>query len=298
MIEESEKLCEAFKPCGPMTVQLIRDEEGIDWFIERNPRYGGGAPLSMKSGARSAEMLLHLLDGDEVGEYEIADGAVYSRFDQSVCITEGKRTIKGVIFDLDDTLYSEKEYVRSGYRAVSDYLGGGHEERLWQFFEAGKAAIDELLKEQGREADKQMVLDTYRNHKPDIHFYHGVSEMLSQLRKDGYRIGVIIDGRAEGQKNKIEALGLKELVDDNIITDELGGVQFRKPCDVAFRIMATRWRMNPSDIVYVGDNADKDFQAPQQLGMKSVWLKNKDGLYKSQVDREYIDEIKDFMKLV
>lgn len=265
MIEESEKLCEAFKPCGPMTVLLIRDEEGIDWFIERNPRYGGGAPLSMKSGARSAEMLLHLHDGDEVGEYEIADGAVYSRFDQSVCITEGKRTIKGVIFDLDDTLYSEKEYVRSGYRAVSDYLGGGHEERLWQFFEAGKAAIDELLKEQGREADKQMVLDTYRNHKPDIHFYHGVSEMLSQLRKDEYRIGVIIDGRPEGQKNKIEALGLKELVDDNIITDELGGVQFRKPCDVAFRIIATRWRMNSSDIVYVGDNADKDFRLLNSL---------------------------------
>ena len=51
---------------------------------------------------------------------------IYSRFDQSVCIEEGKSTqIKGVIFDLDDTLYSEKEYVKSGYEAVSDYLGGG-----------------------------------------------------------------------------------------------------------------------------------------------------------------------------
>ena len=87
-------------------------------------------------------------------------------------------------------------------------------------------------------------------------------------------------------------------MDDIIITDELGGVQFRKPCDVAFRIMAIRWRMNPSDIVYVGDNADKDFQAPQQLGMKSVWIKNKDGIYQTQTDREYIDETKDFMKLV
>ena len=86
-------------------------------------------------------------------------------------------------------------------------------------------------------------------------------------------------------------------MDDIIITDELGGVQFRKPCDIAFRIMATRWRINTSDIVYVGDNAEKDFQAPQQLGMKSVWLKNKDGLYRSQADRDYINKITDFMQI-
>ena len=43
MIEEAKKLCKAFKPCGPMTVQLIRDKDGIDWFIEINPRFGGGA---------------------------------------------------------------------------------------------------------------------------------------------------------------------------------------------------------------------------------------------------------------
>lgn len=120
MIEESRRLCAAFKPCGPMTVQLIRDDAGVDWFIEINPRFGGGAPLSMKAGARSAEAILRLIDGETVEEYQITDGAIYSRFDQSVCITEGKGKIKGVIFDLDDTLYSEKEYVRSGYKAVSD----------------------------------------------------------------------------------------------------------------------------------------------------------------------------------
>ena len=52
MIRESKVLCENFRPCGPMTVQLIRDREGIDRFIEINPRFGGGVPLSMKAGAR------------------------------------------------------------------------------------------------------------------------------------------------------------------------------------------------------------------------------------------------------
>ena len=277
MITESKKLCSAFKPCGPMTVQLIRDNFGVDWFIEINPRFGGGAPLSMKAGARSAEAILKLMDGEETEEHRIADGAIYSRFDQSVCITEGKGQIKGVIFDLDDTLYSEKEYVKSGYKAVSDYLGGGYEEKLWQFFEAGRPAIDELLKELGRENEKAEVLKVYRSHKPDIHLYPGVAEMIAELKEKGIKVGIITDGRPEGQRNKLETLGLD--IDDVIITDELGGIQFRKPCDIAFRILLTRWRINPADVVYVGDNPTKDFQAPQQLGMRCIYFRNHLGLY-------------------
>lgn len=282
MIEESKALCKAFRPCGPMTVQLIRDAEGIDWFIEINPRFGGGAPLSMKAGARSAEAILKLMDRETVEEQLVADGAIYSRFDQSVCIEEGKGAqIKGVIFDLDDTLYSEKEYVRSGYKAVSDYLGGGYEDKLWNYFEAGQPAIDELLKELGRQSEKKNVLYIYRSHNPDIHLYPGVAEMIENLKEKGIKVGIITDGRPEGQRNKLKALGLK--VDDVIITDELGGIQFRKPCDIAFRIMLTKWRLNPANAIYVGDNPLKDFQAPQQLGMKSLWFKNEDGLYSTSI---------------
>lgn len=294
MIEESKALCRAFRPCGPMTVQLIRDDSGIDWYIEINPRFGGGAPLSMKAGARSAEVILKMLDGEKAEIGDIADGAVYSRFDQSVCITEGKSRIRGVLFDLDDTLYSEKEYVRSGYKAVSDELGGGYEEKLWSFFEAGKPAIDELLKELGREGEKEKVLNVYRSHKPDIHLYPGVSEMIENLNSRDIKVGIVTDGRPEGQRNKIDALGLN--VDDVIITDELGGTQFRKPCDIAFRIMATRWRMNPADIVYVGDNPAKDFQAPQQLGMKSIWFRNENGLFYNE-NYEYSCVISDISEL-
>lgn len=296
IIQEMQTLCKAFKPCGPMTVQLIRDNQGIDWYIEINPRFGGGAPLSMKAGARSAEIILKLMDGEKVSYCtDIEDGAIYSRFDQSVCIPEGKRKVKGVIFDLDDTLYNEKEYVRSGYKAVSDYLGGGYEEKLWDFFKAGKPAIDELLKEIGCENEKDKVLNIYRSHKPDIHLYPGVDEMIAEFKEQGIKVGIIIDGRPEGQRNKLDALGLD--VDDVIITDELGGIQFRKPCDIAFRILFTHWRMNPADIVYVGDNPMKDFQAPQQLGMRSVYFKNNDGLYQSKLtSHKFVETISDIEK--
>lgn len=280
IINEAESICDKFKPCGPMTVQLIRDKNGVDWFIEINPRYGGGAPLSMKAGARSAEIVLKLLLGEEVeAQTNIADGAVYSRFDQSVCVQAGSNQIKGVIFDLDDTLYSEKDYVRSGFKAVSDYLGGNYEDMLWQYFEEGKSAITELLKVVGKSEEEQRCIEVYRCHEPNIHLYDGVTELIEKLKGNNIKVGIITDGRPEGQRNKLDALGLWNLIDDVIITDELGGIQFRKPCDIAFRMMITRWRMNPEEIVYVGDNLQKDFQAPRQLGMECVWVRNADGIY-------------------
>lgn len=87
IIAEIEKLVADFKPCGAITVQLIRQNEtGKNYYIEINPRYGGGAPLSMKAGANSAIALLRILNGESMSYSPKAaeDGAVYCRFDQSI----------------------------------------------------------------------------------------------------------------------------------------------------------------------------------------------------------------------
>ncbi|MBR5635614.1 MAG: ATP-grasp domain-containing protein [Pseudobutyrivibrio sp.] len=294
MIEESKKIIAKFKPCGPMTIQLIRDSvTGENYYIEINPRYGGGAPLSMKAGAKSAESVLRLLCGETVSFFGgvIEDGAVYSRFDDSVCISIGSNSeLKGVIFDLDDTLYSEKEYVRSGYRKIAEYLGeSSAEDELWSYFSQGKPAIDCYLEKIGRVTEKEACLDVYRAQMPDIHLYDGVKEMLSSLRAAGMHTGIITDGRVNGQENKIKALGLEDLVDDIIITDSIGGVQFRKPNDISFRIMQNRWRIPFESMMYIGDNLSKDFQAPKQLGMKWCWVRNEDGLYFDDENSDGID---------
>lgn len=61
-----------------------------------------------------------------------------------------------------------------------------------------------------------------------------------ELKSKGIKVGIITDGRVSGQKRKIQTLCLDKLIDDIIITDELGGTQFRKSCDIAFRIMQRR----------------------------------------------------------
>lgn len=87
IIEEIKRLIADYKPCGQITVQLIRqDITEKDYYIEINPRFGGGAPLSIKAGADSAKALLELLNGKKLEYVSFAaeDGAVFSRFDQSI----------------------------------------------------------------------------------------------------------------------------------------------------------------------------------------------------------------------
>ncbi|MBD9050423.1 HAD family hydrolase [Ruminococcus sp.] len=188
--------------------------------------------------------------------------------------------VDGVVFDLDDTLYSEKNYVRSGYRKIAQNYPDieNAEEKLWNSFLKGEKAIDKVFDEARLdEKEKKNALNIYREHMPVIELYTGVSEMLIRIKNKGKKIGIITDGRPDGQKNKIKALKLD--VDQVIITDELGGIQYRKPNKKAFELMQNRWKIAFNKMVYIGDNVTKDFIAPKELGMKVIYFKNADGLY-------------------
>lgn len=191
--------------------------------------------------------------------------------------------LKAIVFDLDDTLYSEKEYVKSGYSAVSQMLPQikNAEAKLWKAFEEKKSAIDELLLSEGIYSDelKQKCLEAYRFHQPSIHLYDGVAEMLTLLRKRGLLLGIITDGRPEGQWAKIKALKLAEYTDKIIVTDELGGVEYRKPNKKAFVLLRELFDVQFSEMCYVGDNIKKDFIPCEQLDIKPIYFVNEDGLY-------------------
>lgn len=191
--------------------------------------------------------------------------------------------IEAVIFDLDDTLYSEKDYVRSGYQAIANEFPHIEHaaDKLWKVFEKGGQAIDEVLKDENlwSEDTKEKCVRIYRYHKPSISLYPGVLEMIDRIRRNGKMTGIITDGRPEGQRAKIIALGLDKLVDEIIVTDELGGVEYRKPNATAFRLMKGKLGIPFKKMVYVGDNLRKDFIAPSQLNMRCFYFFNLDGLY-------------------
>ncbi len=178
--------------------------------------------------------------------------------------------VDAVIFDLDDTLYSEKEYVRSGFEAAAP----DKVDELWQAFLDGKPAFDTVIPERKEEA-----LEIYRNHMPNIHLYPGVRDMLIRLSESGKQLGIVTDGRPEGQWNKINALGLSDLIPHIIVTDELGGIEFRKPNLKAFELIQKELKVPFERMAYAGDNISKDFIASNNLGMKSIHYSNVEGIY-------------------
>lgn len=195
-------------------------------------------------------------------------------------ILEAKEHIKDlkvIIFDLDDTLYGEKQYVFSGYKKIADYFGISEiANDMWTVFKNGGKAIDEVLEKYQLSNYKEKALEIYRFQDPEITLYPGVSEMVKKI-KSSKKVGIITDGRPEGQRAKLKALNLK--VDKIIITDELGGLKFRKPNPLAFELMKDYFEVEFNEMCYIGDNINKDFISPLKLGMKTIYFKNKDGLY-------------------
>ena len=86
IIKASIDLVEKLKPFGHITLQCIKNDTGI-YFIEINPRFGGGAPMSIVAGANSIENLIKLKKGEKLSYNEDwKDNIIFSRFDNSVII--------------------------------------------------------------------------------------------------------------------------------------------------------------------------------------------------------------------
>lgn len=280
--------------------------------------------------------------------------------------------IRAVIFDLDDTLISEYEFVVSGYRFVSEKLAGRLdktapeiEDRLWELSkETYSRAFNRLFDSYGvscSEEELKELISAYRNHPADTRFYPDVAMTLTGLKDRGILMGIISDGDPGRQRNKIrsavagipddlhkypknkgddaglhngkariESKGLHNLssgmaeddlhdkagstsslhkisnkktesesfaggwFDEVILNDEFGGIEYRKPNPKGFREMARRLGVEPSEMIYIGDNPAKDFHISVELPVRTVRIVRENGIY---TNREYLDGIKETWRI-
>ena len=188
--------------------------------------------------------------------------------------------ILAVVFDLDDTLYPERDYVRSGYAAVAAAVGGPDRAEefsawLWSRFLAGQAAgaFDALNETFSLRLDKPGIarlVTLYRSHACRLRPFGGVADLLSLLRPD-YRLGVLSDAFLPGGRMKLAALGLERFFDATVFTDELGpDRQFWKPSPAGYERIAQILGVPVSACAFVGDNPAKDFLAPNALGARTI----------------------------
>ena len=94
IIEDIKRLVDVLKPIGHITIQLMKTNKGIE-YIEINPRFGGGAPMSIQSGADSCENLYRLLMGENLEYNEnYRDNIMFFRFDNSICVDENLEIVQ------------------------------------------------------------------------------------------------------------------------------------------------------------------------------------------------------------
>jgi len=186
---------------------------------------------------------------------------------------------RAVVFDLDDTLYPYRRFRLSGFLAVARHLATtrGLDARL------GFAALVGASRsaKRGREiqacleqhdvpaADLPVLLDVLRHHVPRLRLSRATIGTLANLRRDGWRVGVLTNGQPTIQARKVEALGLAPLVDAVTYAMSCGrGVG--KPDPEPFAAIARQLGVPPAQIVFVGDDERCDVAGALAAGMQAI----------------------------
>ena len=212
------------------------------------------------------------------------------------------------VFDLDDTLYLERDYVKSGFKAVQKWLESKKYcldffDEAWDLFCSGvrKEIFDLVLEKNDMDLEplsKQQLIfkmvEIYRKHSPDIRFSEDTVDCFEHIRAL-HDIALITDGNKYSQWSKIQSLGIDMMIETIFVTDRWGKA-FWKPNPYAY-VLAQKGR-SPKECIYIGDNPHKDFIAPQRLGWQpSVRIKRDGALHESVATPDGCIEISSLLEL-
>jgi putative hydrolase of the HAD superfamily len=179
-----------------------------------------------------------------------------------------------IVFDLDDTIYKEIDFVKSAFKEITSLFPESQfEDRVKNMFDDFKNGTDvfsKLLKEFPNSFNnKSDLIEIYRLHKPNINFLGNSNLFINHLLEKKIPFGIITDGRSITQRNKIAALGLENLHSGLIISEEFGS---EKPDLKNFLYFEEKF---PGyDFTYIADNTRKDFVSPEKLGWQMVCIKD------------------------
>jgi putative hydrolase of the HAD superfamily len=191
--------------------------------------------------------------------------------------------ITTVVFDLDDTLYDEVEYCKSGFASVSEFLADLPQmppaeslfDAFWKQFNAGNhtKTFNAALNELGIGYDDKLIrqlIKVYRNHEPKITLPQESREVLSELGPK-FTLALLTDGFLPSQQLKVQALEIEQYFKCIIYTEQLGR-EFWKPSPVGFEKLMETLNVKSQSMAYVADNQMKDFIAPNRLGFATIQI--------------------------
>lgn len=183
-----------------------------------------------------------------------------------------------LVFDLDDTLYEEITYVRSGFQAVANYLKDKYDIPDQEGFAIMIQALETLGRGKVFDAvlhrfniysskNVHKCVTIYRLHAPIIKLSSDGEACLERFRD--FPTYIVTDGNKVVQKNKLLALGIYDRVKHPYITHRYG-IKNSKPSPYCFLKICERERVSPDQVVYIGDNPNKDFVGIKPLGFNTI----------------------------
>ena len=192
--------------------------------------------------------------------------------------------LRAVLFDLDDTLYPEIDFARSGFAAVAAAL----EARFAVPAGTARAALAAALDAHGRgqTIDRALaalgiavapgligeLVAVYRSHAPRLALHPDAIRALDRLRRRGLALGVVTDGDPAVQRAKAAALDLARWIGHLRCTWD-DGAERQKPHPQAFTRALAALHVAGDEAAYVGDNPAKDFVGARGLGLHTVRLR-------------------------
>lgn len=182
---------------------------------------------------------------------------------------------KVVVFDLDDTLYKEIDFLKSAYKEIASvleerYLLKGVYNHLWNTYRDGMNVFQSINSKFGIDVPLSDYLTIYRNHVPQLTLSSNTCIVLELLSLEGVELGVLTDGRTITQRNKMRALGLDKYIPvENWAISEVLGCE--KPSLEGYLFFQNKYS-DETSFYYVGDNTAKDFEAPNKLGWINLCL--------------------------
>jgi putative hydrolase of the HAD superfamily len=202
--------------------------------------------------------------------------------------------VKAVVFDLDDTLIAESDWVRSGYEAVAEHLRtnypGPTREDLVGLMAAAyrhdsRHVFDQVANQLEPVPWARIPLVTecvqiYRHHTPPLTPLPGVLDLLTWARAR-WTLVIATGGYSPSQRVKVRASGLGTRVDRLLFEDDLPA-GWAKPNVAWFLKAASLAGVPPTACVHVGDNPARDCRAAKRAGMRTVRIRWPSGIHATQ----------------
>jgi putative hydrolase of the HAD superfamily len=175
---------------------------------------------------------------------------------------------KTIVFDLDDTIVSEIEYLESAFKEIARDLDITNDRLFEEMLGWYQNNENVFLRLQDKFITTSIwdLKNRYRTHFPNFNPKSKNRELLIELKKQGHFLGLITDGFSITQRNKLKALDIESIFDLIIISEEFGS---EKPNEDNFTIFK---QFNTRDNYYIGDNFQKDFITPNKLGWITIGL--------------------------